>query len=53
MDGGSESLGLLKFAAVAVLVLGLAAHQIYALKKLALKRLEKDRARNDGAASAR
>jgi flagellar biogenesis protein FliO len=53
MDGDSGLFMLLKVAGVALLVLGLAVQQVYALKKLALKRLEKERASDTEAASAR
>jgi hypothetical protein len=52
MDGGENHLLLfLEFFGFALLTVALACHQLWALKKLSIKRLEKERAEDAAAAS--
>jgi hypothetical protein len=52
MDGASNWLLLLEFLGFAGLTLALAFHQLWALKKLELKRLQKERAQEADAPQA-
>jgi hypothetical protein len=53
MDGGGNTwLLLLEFFGFAALTVALGCQQLWALKKLKLKRLEKERAAQDGAPQA-
>jgi hypothetical protein len=52
MDGGGNLLLTLGFVGIAVLTTALVMHQLWSLKKLELKRLEKERAAGERAEAA-
>ncbi len=52
MEGGNTWLFVLEFLGFTVLTLALAAHQLWALKKLELKRRDKERATEQDAPQA-